>query len=289
MVHLSYGFLVYHENEDQGKQEGKYEGKQERQHETKEQPILYHIIQRRDSYQYVAFLSGKTLIDKLPHAVTYMTHSERDRLLKYDYDDLIRDLFIRRGLKSSEYWKAKTIFNDAKDSGKLSEILSENKTISPTLDWGLPKGGRKNVREPPLICALREYREETCNRSYIDIIDVNPIVNEHIGTDGKLYRVFYFIAKSRFKTNTRYIATKGIRKSCVSEETQDLRWCSSDQAQSLITPYLRDTIQQADYILSTDVKTIDLASGAEKWTQEYLKSLIDPPVKPIPSVLVQPL
>ena len=63
-------------------------------------------------------------------------------------------------------------------------------------EWGFPKG-RRNYQEKDLICALREFHEETgYDKSQIKIIqNLLPIEEIYTGSNYKSYKHKYFIGQ----------------------------------------------------------------------------------------------
>jgi ADP-ribose pyrophosphatase YjhB (NUDIX family) len=244
MTHLSLGLLVYTTHPD-----------------TNER--VYHLVQRRDSYHYIAFLIGKTT-DPIT-SIKYMTDDERQRLRNYSFDELIVDLFPEEGVKHLDYVRGKKLF----DSLDIEALIKENPSLSPVPQWVIPKGGRKNSRESPIVCALREYKEETLNRDYLSFLDQPPIKNEHIGTDGKLYRVFYFVAEAPRLTETYFRKSNTLRPYYVTGETSDVIWATSAVCQKLIPGYLTDVFKIADTYNKEN--SLTLRQLSQRWTQEVLK------------------
>lgn len=244
MTHLSLGLLVYTTHPD-----------------TNER--MYHLVQRRDSYHYIAFLIGKTT-DPVT-SVKYMTDDERERLQHYSFDELINDLFPEEGVKHFDYVRGKKLF----ESLDICKLIKENPSLAPFPQWIIPKGGRKNSRESPIVCALREYKEETLNRDYLCFLDQPPIKNEHIGTDGKLYRVFYFVAEAPRLKETYFRKSNTLRPYYVTGETSDVIWATSDVCRKLIPEYLSDVFRVADSYNKTN--NLTLRQLGQRWPQEVLK------------------
>jgi len=63
-------------------------------------------------------------------------------------------------------------------------------------EWGFPKGIKKKM-ETDKECAVREFKEESgyTNNDFNIISEIEPIVEEFIGTNGVKYRHIYYVAE----------------------------------------------------------------------------------------------
>lgn len=78
---------------------------------------------------------------------------------------------------------------------KLSDIIKNTKPLYNCPEWGIPKG-RRAGSESDLECAKREFTEETGYTSddYELFDNINPLVENIIGSNGVKYRHVYYIA-----------------------------------------------------------------------------------------------
>ena len=78
---------------------------------------------------------------------------------------------------------------------KLSDIIRNIKPLYNCPEWGIPKG-RRAGNESDLECAKREFTEETGYTSddYELFDNINPLVENIIGSNGVKYRHVYYIA-----------------------------------------------------------------------------------------------
>ncbi len=132
-----------------------------------------------------------------------MTEKEIEKISKTDFDTLWEDFWSdpeKKNKFSDIYSNAKMNFDLLKNSD-CSQYLNLDfyvKNIIPTWnnpEWGFPKG-RKNTAENDLDCAVREFEEETgfCKDEYIILNNIEPIIEDLIGTNGKKYRHIYYLA-----------------------------------------------------------------------------------------------
>lgn len=171
-------------------------------HTDKKNVTKYLMCQRLYSLSLIEIMKGRYPINDLIFIKALVS-----RLSKNEFEQLKKnsDLenFIKTVLHKSDH---KSIMNDKYfDSNKhkyekLHSLIS-NKTFFNDIvsidenEWGFSKGRRNNT-EVPLETALREFKEETGIVLTMDnIIQTEPIIEIFTGTNGKLYKHVYYLAK----------------------------------------------------------------------------------------------
>ena len=121
--------------------------------------------------------------------------------------------------------------SNSKDKYNLKSLSEEITTQWEEAEWGFPKG-RRNYQEKDLICALREFEEETgYDKSNISIIqNIFPIDEIFTGSNYKSYKHRYFIAFMKNQNNDNELL---FEKNEVSEVT----WKKYDECMTLFRPY----------------------------------------------------
>ena len=169
----------------------------------------YLLIRRKDSLAYVDFLRGKySLNDKdyIESLFNKMTISEKDKILNNSFINLWNELWgnnigiqyrNEEKISQEKLLKLKNglkINNIEYSLKSLIEISNKNK-IYKEPEWGLPKG-RRNYQEKDLLCALREFEEETgYNKNDIKIINnIIPLEEIYTGSNYKSYKHKYYLA-----------------------------------------------------------------------------------------------
>jgi len=197
--------------------------------------IQYLMICRKDSLGYVDFIRGKySVIDKsyLENIISEMTNSEKERLLKSDFDSMWSELWCNfsgiqyRGEQKTANDKFRALKNGVlvnETVFSLEELIkkSESKWVEP--EWGFPKG-KRNFRESDQECALREWEEETGIPSTNITIMNNIIPYEEIftGSNFKSYKHRYFVGN---------IANLNIDLTNFQEsEVSKVKWMNYDDA-----------------------------------------------------------
>lgn len=169
--------------------------------------IKYLMISRKDSLGFVEFIRGKyNLYNEmyLQNIINGMTNNEKKRLLNHDFNTLLQSLW--GGSISPQYRNEENIsrekYNKLKEGihldntfYSLKTLIENSKTCWETSEWGFPKG-RRNYQEKELVCALREFQEETgYKKNSIKIIqNLLPLEEIFTGSNFKSYKHCYYIA-----------------------------------------------------------------------------------------------
>lgn len=168
--------------------------------------VKFLLIQRKHSLGYSEFIRGRYIIDNIDGIIflfQQMTKKEIINIGKWSFDELWDNFWSDSEKKNTfveEYENAKMNFEKLKKSDDtlyLNLDFYVNNVI-PTWDspeWGFPKG-RRNLMETDLECAKREFEEETGfnNNQYVILNNIDPLIEDLIGTNGKRYRHIYYLA-----------------------------------------------------------------------------------------------
>ena len=204
--------------------------------------ISYLMIRRKDTLGFVDFMRGRySLFNKtyLMNIINEMTIKEKIKLKTMDFDKLWSELWL--GTSTSQYKNegriSKEKFNSLKkgiivngEEITLDSLIKESTTRWEETEWGFPKG-RRNYNEKDLVCAIREFIEETgYNKNELKIIhNISPYEEIFTGSNFKSYKHKYFLANIDFCVET----TDGYQKSEVSE----MRWMNINECLQKIRPY----------------------------------------------------
>ena len=207
-----------------------------------EESIRYLMICRKDSLGYVDFMRGKYPLhnsEYLKNIINEMTVYEKERLLSEDFDILWKDLWGNllgvqyRGEEKTSREKMETLKEGVMIKNKLytlKSLIEDSDTSWQTPEWGFPKG-RRNYQEKDLMCAVREFEEETgYNRSSIKVIsNIIPYEEIFTGSNYKSYKHKYYLAY----TDESVGSLKGYQQT----EVSDLQWMTYDECIETIRPY----------------------------------------------------
>jgi len=134
-----------------------------------------------------------------------MTPNEIHKIDNNAFDYLWDDVWSHRQSNTvhthEEYLDAKKKFEILKNNTKnandvdLKYFIKNGSPVYDQPEWGFPKG-RRSGNETDLQCAIREFEEETGlnDGDYVVVTNVEPIIEDIIGTNGIKYRHKYFIA-----------------------------------------------------------------------------------------------
>ena len=196
----------------------------------------YLMICRKKTLGYVDFVRGKyTSLIHIMNLVNEMTIQEKKDLLTIPFYDLWEDLWCVKPDGSIEEMVAHDKFIMIKQGYmadewiSLEKCINESTTVWEEPEWGFPKG-RRNQFETDILCALREYEEETGYDSKdLELIkNILPYEEIFIGSNYKSYKHKYFVGRSN----------EPIQKRPFQEsEVSNLKWFTYEEAFDKIRPY----------------------------------------------------
>lgn len=166
--------------------------------------VKFLMIRRKHTLGYIEFIRGRYKPDNVDGIIflfQQMTKNEIDKIGKLTFDELWDDFWGNSNKKitlEQEFIKSKAQFNMLKNKETELDLLFYVYCVKPSwneAEWGFPKG-RRNKNESDLECAKREFEEETGFKSndYEVVNNIEPLVEEFIGTNGINYRHIYYIA-----------------------------------------------------------------------------------------------
>ncbi len=161
--------------------------------------IQYLMIQRKDSLAFVEFVRGKYSLDDIPYLrkmMTNMTDGERGRL-GIEFDELWKSVWGELPVRSHkhDYENSNEKYNIMMENGLLTTLLEETKSEFAEPEWGFPKG-RRNPGEDDVVCAMREFYEETglTKHAYSLLKFMEPLEESFFGTNRIHYSHKYYLA-----------------------------------------------------------------------------------------------
>ena len=207
--------------------------------------IDFLMIQRKHTLGYIEFIRGRYNIDNIDGIVylfQQMTPHEIELIAKNDFDKLWKDFWGNspptHQYAYNEHEKSKEKFNILKneeDELSLSFYVNNVRSAWAQSEWGFPKG-RRNKQEENLTCAKREFEEESDYKDtdYIILDNINPIVEDFIGTNGVKYRHIYYLALNNKDINTIKINHNNEHQ---HNEVGDIKFFNYDEGIKIIRPY----------------------------------------------------
>ncbi len=218
---------------------------------TIENVVEIFIIKRKDTLSFVDFMRGKYSIEDknyITNLLNNMTVNERQFILNNEFDTIWQYLWnynTNNSYKNEEktsknkFINLKNGYSNIFESYNLESLINlcDKKYIEP--EWGFPKG-RPNYQEKDIVCALREFEEETGYEKK-DIVIINNIVPyEEIfsGSNYKSYKHKYFIGI----INNNYIPKNNYQ----IYEITEIKWVSIAN----VSNYLREYNYEKKNIIS---------------------------------------
>jgi ADP-ribose pyrophosphatase YjhB (NUDIX family) len=197
------------------------------------------MVQRKHSLGYMEFMRGKYDIinkEQINHLLEQMTPNEIHELNIKNFDYLWNMLWegksktgivIKNNYYYKEYISSKQKFYELKMTN--NNIFDVNKSKFNFNEWGFPKG-RRETYETDIVCAMREFEEETNNNEneYTILDEINIIKENLIGTNGVKYRHNYYLA---------IIKNNKINNNKENNEIADTKFMNIDECINVIRPY----------------------------------------------------
>jgi hypothetical protein len=170
--------------------------------------IQFLMVQRKHSLGYLEFMRGRyTLenIDNLTYLLEQMTPKEINDLRCGDFDTLWNNLWDVNNIKNKnhhkEYLRSKQKYYQINII--YPDLINNIKPLYNFTEWGFPKGRRESY-ESDLVCAIREFEEETNLKetNYIVLEKCKSIRENLTGTNGIQYAHNYFLSIINDNTNS---------------------------------------------------------------------------------------
>ena len=245
-------------------------------HTTNKVEIL--LIHKRLSFSYVEFVmkNHKDVDGSIMPILNGMTHEEKMDILSLDFGKM--------------WYRIWQVDPDSKNAPKLSVADNDNyqickqhfekkymadkgerlrmlvsRSVNGNCPWELPKGRKLNIQEKDLVCAIREFREETGFDSdkYVilpDIVISTSTVSGHIK-----YANRYYVALARaspcIKNDNRFKFPK-INYGNITQisEIDGIAWMDHTKIQALENPYaLSKILKRVNKLLRREYKITTLA------------------------------
>ena len=196
--------------------------------------IKFLMTLRRDTFCYESMIRGMYInYNVLADYISHFTREERDRILKYPFDMLWKDLWVstKRRLYRIEYKKAKD-----KYMKNIETILSLVTNLTKFDDemWEFPKG-KMFSEETPIECALREFEEETnIDKNFIHLVkNAGTYEDYFLGNDKRKYESVYYLGYIHNGSDIPFsfqLCPHNMRDKYVSDEVMNIKWLSYEEA-----------------------------------------------------------
>ncbi len=200
--------------------------------------IRFLMIQRKHTLGYIEFIRGRYKIDNtdgIASLFQQMMVHEINNIATHTFDELWIEFWGNDNF-TTEYEKSKEKFGllrNGSDELGLQFYIDNIIPLWKIPEWGFPKG-RRNKQEDNITCAKREFEEETNLKpdDYTVLENINPIVEDLIGTNGVKYRHVYYVAYLNNNNIKLEIANKNQKN-----EIGAINMVDFEQGNNLIRPY----------------------------------------------------
>ena len=197
--------------------------------------IRFLMIRRKQSLNYIEFIRGKYDINNnIISIFELMSIPELEKIKSCSFDSLWNCLWnetAKSKMYMKEYNMAKEKFETLKKNNfyNLLDDMTVFRYTEP--EWGFPKG-RRNINENNLDCAIREFSEEThINMNNLMILErLNPLEEDFIGTNMKLYKHTYYLANCFNEIN---VSAEDVQLN----EIGDIGWYTIPEVIEKMRPY----------------------------------------------------
>ena len=196
----------------------------------------YLLVQRKDTMGYIDFIRGKyseeNKNEMIKNFIDEMTSQEKTNLLVKTFDELWNELWTNHQSRTyiNDYRAAKVKYHKL-DIDNL--IKSSEESEWNAQEYGIPKG-RRNNKETPLNCAIREFMEETGYRREDFHLENRPVLKEEfLGSNETYYKHIYYIARV-FSCVEPSVDQKNILQ---TSEIKDIKWFDYHDAINVLRNY----------------------------------------------------
>jgi len=162
--------------------------------------IKFLMIQRKNSLGYLEFMRGRYDInnnENINYIFEQMTQNEIMDILNKEFDILWNDLWDENNIKNKNHYKEYITSKQKFYELKLNKFnfISNLKPKYLFNEWGFPKG-RRELYESDIICAIREFEEETnIKENMYNLLEGCTKIKENlVGTNGINYLHNYYLA-----------------------------------------------------------------------------------------------
>ncbi|AAV50644.1 putative diphosphoinositol polyphosphate phosphohydrolase [Acanthamoeba castellanii mimivirus] len=221
--------------------------------------ILFMMVSRRFSLGFIEFIRGKYDVSDTKSIINLFQHMYEHEIKfinknRYKYDNILYHFLNRNnepkkivlnriyeGKYSNEYCEAKIKFNMLLNSSNeennnipvyLEFYIKHIKPKWKSPEWGFPKGRRDKRSEENMVCACREFEEETGYKKsdYSVLNKIEPIEEKLTGTNGVNYKHIYYLAINNCDINSDLTDYD-------TYEIGEIKWFTYDEAMARIRPY----------------------------------------------------
>jgi 8-oxo-dGTP pyrophosphatase MutT (NUDIX family) len=193
------------------------------------------MVCKRYTYAYNMFIHGAynpNSNDSIRNLFNSMTTDEKHDILSLNFMQMWYRVWLHFPV-GSNYYQSKAKFESAflhHDNGQRLRKLISGTTNGKKI-WEIPKGRKKNNKEPDIVCACREFQEETGLEKRQYKIYPKSKYKYSFSDDGINYLNIYYVAITRIKNEPRV----NFSLQDQIDEVSDIRWMNIDEIKLIDT------------------------------------------------------
>lgn len=192
------------------------------------------MVRKRYTYAYNTFVHGMydaANADALRELFNRMTTDEKHDILSLNFNQMWYRVWLHMP-PNNNYYQSRGRFESAwlRDQGaRLRRLIAGSSNGNCV--WEIPKGRKKNPKEPDIICACREFQEETGMKKKYYKVYPETKCRFSFADDGTNYVNNYYIAITRMQGDMR--VNFGIQDQI--DEVGDIRWMGIEDVRGIDT------------------------------------------------------
>jgi len=191
------------------------------------------MVCKRYTYAYNMFIHGAygQSGDQIRNLFNQMTTDEKHDILSLNFNQMWYRVWLHLP-KNGNFYQSKAKFENTflKDGGgRLRKLMAGTCNGRPV--WEIPKGRKKFSKEPDIVCACREFQEETGIEKRMYKIYPRRKYKYSFSDDGVNYLNIYYIAITNMQSNPR--VNFGLQDQI--DEVSDIRWMTIDEIKLIDT------------------------------------------------------
>ncbi len=193
------------------------------------------MVCKRYTYAYNMFVHGAynpTSNDSIRNLFNSMTTDEKHDILSLNFMQMWYRVWLHFPI-GSNYYQSKAKFESTflhHDNGQRLRRLISGTTNGKKV-WEIPKGRKKNNKEPDIVCACREFQEETGIEKRQYKIYPKSKYKYSFSDDGINYLNIYYVAITRIKNEPKV----NFSLQDQIDEVSDIRWMNIDEIKLIDT------------------------------------------------------
>lgn len=165
------------------------------------------LVRKRYTYAYNMFVNGRYKSDNSNDLITLfnaMTVDEKLDIMSLNFVQIWYRVWLNNLQKTSSFYAAKSKFENAfvADGGARLKRLMVKSKENGQLIWEIPKGRKKGKSEADIVCAVREFAEETTMTVKQYSLCRENYKHSYI-SDGTKYTNIYYFAFARLGVDPR--------------------------------------------------------------------------------------